>query len=94
VLGFNNCEPAEPIVDTHHLRAARDTQPSAMSRGGMDGGGNHPQPSDDLYNDAHRAFLQAFLSHSVFIIDDLKRIIADILTVQGKLSSEPPMLPY
>lgn len=38
---------------------------------------------DPVYDDAHRAFLQAFFANSIFTIDTLKPVIASILQAQG-----------
>ncbi|KAL5372079.1 hypothetical protein PMIN06_010686 [Paraphaeosphaeria minitans] len=39
-------------------------------------------PQAPVYDDAHRAFLQAFFSHSVFTLDTLRPVVALILSAQ------------
>lgn len=43
------------------------------------------QSADDgNYHNAHRAFLQAFLSQPLMTVDQMKPVIAAILTAHGK----------
>ncbi|KAH9872073.1 hypothetical protein J1614_006334 [Plenodomus biglobosus] len=43
----------------------------------------HPVSEDESYNWTHRAFLQAFQTHSVMTVDVMKSILASILTAQN-----------
>ncbi|KAF2852815.1 hypothetical protein T440DRAFT_391820 [Plenodomus tracheiphilus IPT5] len=43
----------------------------------------HPISEEDGYNWTHRAFLQAFQTHSVMSVDVMKSILASILTAQN-----------
>ncbi|KAF2444798.1 hypothetical protein P171DRAFT_431600, partial [Karstenula rhodostoma CBS 690.94] len=52
-----------------------------MSRRQVNGYRNE-SPEPPVYDDAHRAFLQAFFSHSVFTIDKLRPVVAAILSAQ------------
>jgi hypothetical protein len=41
-------------------------------------------PIDDVgYNNAHRAFLQAFLAKSVMTVEEIKPVLAGVLSAQG-----------
>ncbi|KAK7191131.1 Non-structural maintenance of chromosomes element 1-like protein [Paraphaeosphaeria sporulosa] len=52
-----------------------------MSRRQVNGYSGEP-PEAPVYDDAHRAFLQAFFSHSVFTLDKLRPVVAAILSAQ------------
>jgi hypothetical protein len=41
-------------------------------------------PEAPVYDDAHRAFLHAFFSNSVFTVDTLRPVVAAILSAQGQ----------
>ena len=45
---------------------------------------------EDAYNNSHRAFLQAFLARSVLTFDEIKPILAAILSVHGTPPSPFP----
>jgi hypothetical protein len=41
-------------------------------------------PEAPVYDDAHRAFLHAFFSNSVFTMETLRPVVAAILSAQGQ----------
>jgi hypothetical protein len=47
-------------------------------------------PDEGRYNNAHRAFLQAFLSRSVMTVDEIKPVLAAVMSA----NSEEPMMSH
>lgn len=41
-------------------------------------------PDEGRYNNAHRAFLQAFLSRSVMTVDEIKPVLAAVMSAKSE----------